>query len=290
MPSSDADLADRPAGQGPAADAALARRALALLDLTSLKDDDSEASIDALAAKAAAAPVAPAALCVYPAFVPAARRGLDARGCAAVRVATVINFPHGLDAPAQAAADAAAAVAAGADEIDVVIPWTAWRDGQAAPTRALLAAVRGACRDRLLKVILETGELREPSSIRAAADLAIAMGADFLKTSTGKVPVNATPEAVAVLLEAIVASGGRVGLKVSGGVATLEDARRYLAQAAAALGDEALTPASFRFGASGLLVALQSAALAPSTPSVPSTASASTAPATPPAVPPHGGY
>jgi deoxyribose-phosphate aldolase len=110
-----------------------------------------------------------------------------------------------------------------------------------------------------LKVILETGELADPAMIRLAADLAIEAGADFIKTSTGKTPVSATPEAVAVMLAAIQAHGGTVGLKPSGGIRTPADAGRYLAQVDAAMGPAWATPATFRFGASGLHEALVAA-------------------------------
>ena len=127
-------------------EAQAARLALACLDLTSLKDDADAAGADALAARAATPFGAPAALCVWPRAVAAARRGLDARGLAAVRIATVVNFPQGEDEPATVAAQIDAARALGADEIDVVLPWRALRDGRSAPAEALLKACRAACR------------------------------------------------------------------------------------------------------------------------------------------------
>src|SRR5205823_6588937 len=130
---------------------------------------------------------APAALCVYARFVPAARRALDARGLQRVRIATVVNFPRGDAAPDDVVAETRAALAAGADEIDVVFPWRALLRGDGAAGAALVARCRQACGTTLLKVILETGELRDDDRIRDAADLALDAGADFLKTSTGKV-------------------------------------------------------------------------------------------------------
>jgi deoxyribose-phosphate aldolase len=236
-----------------------AQIALGCLDLTSLKDDDTPESIAALARRAATPHGPPAALCVYPRFVGIARRALDAQGLGQVRVATVVDFPRGDGTPQQVAHETAAAIASGADEIDVVFPWRALRDGDPRAGAETLARCREAAGRAPLKVILETGELREAHWIRAASETAIAAGADFLKTSTGKVAVNATPEAATVMLEAIVAHGARVGLKVAGGVATLADVRRDLALAAAAYGAARLAPDTLRFGASSLLPVLLAA-------------------------------
>ncbi|NMG15410.1 deoxyribose-phosphate aldolase [Aromatoleum bremense] len=238
----------------------LARLALSCLDLTSLRADDTDAGIEALAAQAMTPHGVPAALCVYPRFVPAAKRALARRGATGVRVATVVNFPHGT-AEADAVADEVRqAIAYGADEIDAVLPWRALLAGDAPRAMRVLRRCRQACdaggAPVLLKAILETGELREPRWIRTAAELAIEAGADFLKTSTGKVPINATPEAVACMLEVIRAGEGQVGLKVSGGVVTIEDVECYAALAARACGAAWLSPRHLRFGASSLLPVL----------------------------------
>lgn len=238
----------------------LARLALSCLDLTSLRASDTDASIEALAAQAITPHGAPAALCVYPAFVAVARRALARHGLPGVRVATVVNFPHGTGGADAVADEVRQALARGADEIDAVLPWRALLAGETRQAVQVLQRCREACDASaapiLLKVILETGELREPRWIRTAAELAIEAGADFLKTSTGKVPVNATPEAVACMLEVIRAGQGRVGLKVSGGVATLEDVARYVTLAAQACGAAWLSPRHLRFGASSLLPVL----------------------------------
>jgi deoxyribose-phosphate aldolase len=234
-----------------------ARLALHCLDLTSLREDDDATSITALAARADTPHGAPAALCVYPAWLGTARSALAARGLGSVRLATVVNFPHGTAAAGTVVDEVAQALAAGADEIDVVYPWRALRDGDARAGEQLLAAVRRACeaggRPLPLKVILETGELVEPALIRTACRAALAAGADFLKTSTGKTQHHASPQAVTLMLEAIVADGRRAGLKVSGGVADLAQVQVYLALAAAAYGADALSPRTLRFGASSLL-------------------------------------
>jgi deoxyribose-phosphate aldolase len=237
----------------------LARLALRCLDLTSLKDDDTPASIEALARRARTRHGTPAALCVHAPFVPAARRGLIEAGLNAVRIATVVNFPRGESATDDVVREIRDALAAGADEIDAVFPWRALQAGDARCGAELVAHCREACAGVTLKVILETGELREPRLIRQASDIALAAGADFLKTSTGKVPVNATPEAVSLMLDAIREHGASVGLKVAGGVSTLTDVQTYVALAAAVYGVDGLSPHTLRFGASGLLPVLLAA-------------------------------
>ncbi|MDI5933726.1 deoxyribose-phosphate aldolase [Halomonas kalidii] len=234
-----------------------ARQALALMDLTSLNDDDSDATIRALCARAVTPAGHPAAVCVYPAFIATAREALAEQGLAGkVKIATVTNFPHGDADIVRAAAETRAAIAAGADEVDVVFPYRALVAGDEAVGQELVAACKRECGDAVLKVILETGELEDPALIRRAGELAIAGGADFLKTSTGKVKVNATLEAAELLLTVIRDSGRDIGFKAAGGVRTAEDARAYLALAEHLMGAAWPTPAHFRFGASGLLGSL----------------------------------
>ncbi|QTP57393.1 deoxyribose-phosphate aldolase [Billgrantia antri] len=234
-----------------------ARQALALMDLTSLNDDDSEAVIRDLCARANTPAGHPAAVCIYPAFVRTAREALAEQGLAGtVKVATVTNFPHGEADIERAAAETRAAIAAGADEVDVVFPYRALMAGDAEVGRELVAACKRECGDAVLKVILETGELKEAGLIERAGMLAIDGGADFLKTSTGKVAVNATLDAAKILLTAIKASGSDVGFKAAGGVRAAEDAAAYLRLAEQVMGADWITPAHFRFGASGLLGSL----------------------------------
>lgn len=231
-----------------------ARQALALMDLTSLNDDDSDAVIRELCARANTPVGHPAAVCVYPAFVPTARQALAEQGLAGkVKVATVTNFPHGEADVERAAAETRAAIAAGADEVDVVFPYRALMAGDAEVGRELVEACKRECGDAVLKVILETGELKDAGLIERAGMQAIDGGADFLKTSTGKVAVNATLDAAKILLTAIKASGRDVGFKAAGGVRTAEDAAGYLQLAEWVMGADWITPAHFRFGASGLL-------------------------------------
>ena len=229
-------------------------RVLCLLDLTSLGEDDTPARIRTLCAAARSAHGLPAAVCIHPEHITTAREALAGT---AVKVATVVNFPEGADDPQRIARETLRAIAAGADEIDMVLPWRALQAGDAARARAGVDACRSACGSGIaLKLILETGELVSPALIRRACELGLDAGVDFLKTSTGKVPVNATPEAAAVMLDAIAARGGRCGFKAAGGIRTLADARVYLALAQERLGADWINPARFRIGASALFDAL----------------------------------
>lgn len=232
----------------------IARIALAALDLTSLNDADTEATVAALAQRARGRFGTPAALCVWPRLAAFARREAPA----GVAVAAVANFPHGGTDVQAAVRDAAAIVDAGAQEIDLVLPWRALQAGDTAAAAAVLRAVRRAGEGRVLKVILETGELRDDALVRHAAALALAEGADFLKTSTGKVAVGATPAAARALLETIAATPGcSVGFKAAGGVRTLADAAVYIGLVHEILGEAALSPRRLRLGASGLLDAIE---------------------------------
>lgn len=228
--------------------AALARRALPLLDLTDLSDTSTAAAVENLCGKARASGVA--AVCVWPDFVAGSVRALRGSG---VRVATVINFPEGGEDIERMVADTHATLADGADEIDLVLPYRALMRGEAESARAMVAAVHGACVGRLLKVILETGELDDPALIAQASRLSLDAGADFIKTSTGKSPVSATLPAAETMLAAIRAHGDRpAGLKVSGGLRRVEDAGAYLALADRIMGPDWVSPSTFRIGASAL--------------------------------------
>jgi deoxyribose-phosphate aldolase len=229
---------------------ATARRALACLDLTSLNDGDTPADIERLCARAVGARGrgSVAAVCVWPRFVAQARAALPRE----IAVAAVANFPDGSADTARAVADTRAIVEAGGNEVDVVMPYR-----QLDAAAALLAAVRQACTGQRLKVILETGELHDPALVSKACRIALAAGADFLKTSTGKVAVNATLESARLLLQAIAADADAmrrgVGCKPAGGIRTVADAVAYLALVREHLGADAVAPQRFRIGASGLL-------------------------------------
>ena len=228
-----------------------ARLALACLDLTSLNDADTAADVIALCRRAHGAHGAVAAVCVWPRFAALARRELPS----GVAVAAVANFPDGSADLARAVRDTREIVDAGAQEVDVVLPFASLQRGDERAVADLLAAVRKACDGRVLKVILETGVLASETLIARAAQLGLDAGADFLKTSTGKTPVSATREAAIVMLNAIAADPrhARVGFKASGGIRTVADAMAYFALVEQILGAPALGPQRFRIGASGLL-------------------------------------
>ncbi|WP_107853070.1 deoxyribose-phosphate aldolase [Oceanimonas marisflavi] len=232
----------------------LARQTLGLMDLTSLNEHDTEADIIALCRQAVTAGGTPAALCVYGRFVPLARTTLAELGVAGrIKVATVANFPDGSSDLARAERETREAIAAGADEVDLVFPWRALMAGDEQAGLNMVQVCKAVCGERTLKVIIESGELGAPALIRRASELAIDGGADFIKTSSGKVAVNATLEAARIMLDVIKHHGGRVGFKAAGGVRTTAQAADYLRLAAERLGPDWLTPAHFRFGASGLL-------------------------------------
>jgi len=231
-----------------------ARQALSLMDLTSLNDDDTDEKVSALCRQAVTPFGTPAAVCIYPGFIGAARQTLnELGGMGRINIATVINFPHGNDDIELAVREASAAVAAGADEVDLVFPWRALLAGNERVGLALVRACKAVCGEVTLKVIIESGELNTPGMIRRAATLAIEGGADFIKTSTGKVAVNATLAAAEVMLQTIRDSGKDVGFKAAGGVRTAEEAQDYLRLAARIMGPDWISPRHFRFGASSLL-------------------------------------
>jgi deoxyribose-phosphate aldolase len=235
---------------GARADAA---RALACLDLTNLEEGATLDEIDALCARARTPRGPVAAVCVYPRFAERARAALAGSG---IRIACVVNFPTG-DRPVDfVRAMTADALAEGADEIDLVVPWRRLLAGNEAPMREMIRVVRQNLGGTVLKTILETGELGAPELVRRAATIAVEEGADFLKTSTGKVPLNATPEAVEILLEVAREAGRPVGVKAAGGIRSTEDAATYLALCDRVMGRDWAGPETFRFGASGLLDAL----------------------------------
>jgi deoxyribose-phosphate aldolase len=235
-------------------DAPLARRLLGLIDLTSLNPTDDDVSVSALAALASTPVGRVAAFCTWPRFIGVVRKRLGGTG---VPIAVVTNFPAGSSDVAAAAAETAAAVADGADEVDVVFPYHAMLAGDDATGLALVRACRAACGSKaLLKVILETGQLGAAARIRHAAELAIEGGAHFIKTSTGKTQPGATLQAAEVMIDVIAsvkARGLEIGLKPSGGVSSIAEARGYLDLYEKRFGIGSATPATFRIGASSLI-------------------------------------
>lgn len=236
-------------------DRALARRLLPLLDLTCLDEDAPPAAIAALCARADGPHGRVAAVCVYPEHVERARTRLPQ----AIAVATVVNFPDGGEDPDRVAREIRRVRAVGADEIDAVIPWRALLRGDEATVGAVLRAAREASRGAVLKLILESGEMETPERITRAAGLALDAGADFLKTSTGKARIGATPAAAHAMLAAIRARGANAGFKAAGGIRTLAQAAPYLELVQRDRGAEAVTPRRFRIGASTLLDEIEAA-------------------------------
>jgi deoxyribose-phosphate aldolase len=225
---------------------------LSLLDLTNLKEDCTPEQIAALCQRAHTDYGNTAAICIWPRFVAQARAAFGKDH--AIRIATVVNFPSGDLDVAAVVAETEAAIRDGADEIDLVIPYRKFMAGDEAAVSEMVAAVRKACvAPVLLKVILETGELKDKALIRRASEIAIAEGADFIKTSTGKVAVNATLEAADIMLQAIRDSRQKVGFKPAGGIGTVEDATLYLRLAETIMAPNWAMPSTFRFGASGIL-------------------------------------
>jgi len=234
------------------------RLAISMLDLTTLEGKDSEGKVRQLCRKAIAPlpgdPTVPhvAAVCVYPNLVPTARAALEGSGVKVASVAT--GFPAGLTPLPVKIEETKRAVAMGADEIDMVIDRGAFLSGDYAAVFEEIVAVKQACGEAHLKVILETGELETYDHVRRASHLAMAAGADFIKTSTGKVQPAATPAVVLVMLEAIrehyLETGRRVGMKPAGGVRTSKQALHLLVLVKETVGDAWLTPDLFRIGAS----------------------------------------
>jgi deoxyribose-phosphate aldolase len=236
------------------------------MDLTTLEGKDSAGRVRSLCARASRPrpgwPNVPsvAAVCVYPNLVGVAK---DALRGSSVKVASVATaFPSGLSNLEVKLADTAAALEAGADEIDMVIDRGAFLSGRESAITEEVGAVKRLCssvfgREAKVKVILETGELGTYDAIRRASDLALEAGADFIKTSTGKAGTNATFPSALVMCEAIRdfarRTGERRGLKVAGGVRTTRQALTYLVIVKETLGDRWLSPGLFRIGASSLL-------------------------------------
>jgi deoxyribose-phosphate aldolase len=235
--------------------------AIAMVDLTTLEGADTPGKVRALCAKARRPeprdPAVPsvAAVCVYPDLVETAKSELAGSTVAVASVATA--FPSGRASLPVKLADVQDAVRAGADEVDMVIDRGAFLSGRYGQVFAEITAVRQACGSAHLKVILETGELVTLDNAARASWLAMLAGADFIKTSTGKVTPAATPAVALVMLGAVRdyerATGRQVGVKVAGGIRTAKDAIRYLVLVNETAGPRWLSPEMFRIGASSLL-------------------------------------
>jgi deoxyribose-phosphate aldolase len=233
---------------------------VSMMDLTTLEGKDTPGKVAYLCRKAIQ-PADPrfgvpscAAVCVYPNLVRAAKAFVGDSGVKVAAVATA--FPSGAMPLRVKLQDTRSAVQEGADEIDMVIDRGAFLAGEHRQVSDEIAAVKEACGAAHLKVILETGELQTYDNVRIASDLAMRAGADFIKTSTGKVQPAATLPVTLVMLEAIrdffFETGRRIGMKPAGGIRTAKESLAYLVMLAETLGDDWMTPDLFRFGASTL--------------------------------------
>ncbi len=235
--------------------------AIRTIDLTTLEGADTPGKVAALCSKAVRPdPTDPsipscAAVCVYPNLVPTARDKLRGTGIRVASVAT--GFPSGQYPTQIKVADARSAVELGADEIDMVIDRGAFLSGRYAKVYDEVVRVKEACGEAHLKVILETGELGTYDNVRRATLLAIAGGADFVKTSSGKISPAATLPVALCMLEAVrdvyAETGRRIGFKPAGGIRQAKQAIQHLVLVHETLGPEWLTPELYRLGASSLL-------------------------------------
>ena len=235
--------------------------AVRMMDLTTLEGQDTPGKVAALCSKAMRPdPVdltvpSVAAVCVYPSLVATAKERLAGSDVKVASVATA--FPSGQSPTEIKVAETRAVVELGADEVDMVIDRGAFLSGRYAKVFDEIVRVKEACAEAHLKVILETGELGTYDNVRRASLIAIAAGADFIKTSTGKVQPAATPPVTLVMLEAIrdfwFETGKKIGMKPAGGIRTSKQALHYLVLVKETLGADWLTPDLFRFGASSLV-------------------------------------
>ena len=234
-----------------------AKRAINLIDLTSLTNEETEEDIIKLCQQAKSIAGNTAAVCIYPRYIPLAKQTLSQQNTPEIKIATVVNFPDGNNNIANAVEETKAAIALGADEIDVVFPYSTLIEGDKNNKDCgyeLISACKEVCGNNiLLKVIIETGVLKSPHLIKQASEIAIDAGAGFIKTSTGKVAINATLEAAQIMLTVIKSKNPNVGFKAAGGVKNINDVIAYLQLAEEIMGIDWCTAQHFRFGASSLL-------------------------------------
>ena len=232
-------------------DVTAAKHLIHLLDLTSLNKDDTESRIEKLCKKAQTPYGNVAAVCIYPKFLPLAQDMLEGTG---IKLATVVNFPEGDADLSKLRAETEYALEKGAQEIDAVFPYKNFLNNDYQTCADFVAyASKLTGKKHPLKIILETGVIEKSALIAEATIICIANGANFVKTSTGKTEVSATPEAANIILETIASGRRNVGFKASGGIRTIEDAKKYLVLANAIMGWKWISPFNFRIGASSLL-------------------------------------
>lgn len=221
------------------------------LDLTSLNNDDTEYKIADLCHKASCEYGNVAAICIYPKFINIAKKELANN---AIKIATVINFPAGKNNQQILEQEISTAINYGADELDIVFPYTEFLNKNYSACEEYVKNAKKLCgKKHTFKLIIESGELKNANKIALATKIGIENGADFIKTSTGKTPTSATPEAANIIMETIKKYKNKTGFKASGGIRTLEDAKQYMVLAAAIMGGKWISSQNFRIGASSLL-------------------------------------
>lgn len=232
-----------------------ALQALKVMDLTRLIESDTPDNIIALCQDTHTAYGDTAAICIYPFFIPIAKRQLRLQNTPNIQIVTVVNFPAGDSDIEHVINEINHAIKHGADEIDVVFPYKALLAGDEQSGVDLISQCKEACGDKLLKVIIESGELKSKDLITKATCIAINAGANMIKTSTGKVPINSTLEAAEVILTTIkeMSVEKQVGFKASGGITTVVEAQKYFDLAKRINNTVPCNKRFFRLGASSLL-------------------------------------
>ena len=220
------------------------------LDLTSLGEHDSEYQVETLCNKADTPYGTVAAVCIWPQFITLAKKKLKD---SPVKIATVVNFPQGSNDFKKLKSEITHALKSGADEIDAVFPYHDFLQGKTSVCEEFLKITTDLCGEHTTKIILETGELKTAQRIVEATSLCLDYGVGFIKTSTGKTETSATPEAANAILETIASARRKAGFKASGGIKTIEDAKKYLVLTQTILGNPWINPERFRIGASSLL-------------------------------------
>lgn len=226
------------------------REIISTIDLTTLNPTDNDETVTTLCHKATTQFGDVAAVCVYPQFIPVV---VDTLGDCQIKKAAVANFPTGNGSLNQTVSEITNSITAGANEIDVVFPYTAYLSGDKNSALEFIAECKLACGKANLKVILETSEIYSQEELYVLSQELISLDVNFLKTSTGKSAHGATLEDAAVMLLAIREKPCNTGFKASGGIKTFEQACAYLSLAKRIMGDQWVTPGHFRIGASSLL-------------------------------------
>jgi deoxyribose-phosphate aldolase len=227
-----------------------AKKILSLIDLTSLNDNDTNENIKSLCDNAITPYGKVAAICIYSRFIPFASEYLKDKN---IKIATVTNFPHGSNDIDLALYETELAIKRGADEVDIVFPYHELINGNDKIGFEIVHDAKKICGNKSLKVIIESGVLVKPELIKLASEISIDAGADFIKTSTGKVSINATLDATETMLQCIKESKKQCGFKAAGGIKTVTEAILYLELTREIMGLEWITAKNFRFGASSLL-------------------------------------